>query len=198
MKSAKLALALLMTPVAAGLCTLTGCGSEPPTAVEQKQMVNDSNMTLNDLEIADPSLKDGIKNAVGYAIFPNVGSGALGVKVASGNGEVYVQGGKYIGSAELNIVGGGLSVGGETYSEVLLFQTPEALSNFENNSLKFEANATAVALKAGATSSSKPNNGVIVLTHTKGGLMVDASLGGQQFTFKAANPQPVAAPSTQP
>ncbi len=193
MKSAKLCLALLMIPAGAGLTLLSGCGSEPATQTEQRQLVNDGNATIKDMEIDDSQLSTDLKQAVGYAVFPNVGEGALVVKAASGNGEVY-QGGKYIGSAHLTIGGVGLSVGGASYSELILFQTPEALQNFEDNKLSFDATATATALQAGATAPVKYTNGVAVLKHVKGGLMVDASIGGQQLTFKAANVQPATQP----
>jgi lipid-binding SYLF domain-containing protein len=195
MKSAKLALALLMIPAGAGLCSLTGCGSEPSSPVQQKQLENDSQNTLKDLEVADPTLADKVKSSVGYAIFPQVGKGAVGIEAGSGNGEVF-QNGKYIGAAHLSIGGVGLSLGGETYQELILFNTPQAIQDFENNNLKFGADASAVALQAGSAASATfdKDKGVLVFKHTTGGLMFDASLNGQQFTFKAANPQPATQP----
>jgi lipid-binding SYLF domain-containing protein len=194
MKSAKLALAALVLPASASLLALTGCGSEPSSQVEVRQLVNDGNATIKDMEIADPPLADDLKKAVGYVVFPNVESGALFVKASSGNGEVF-QGGNYIGSAALSVGGVGASVGGESYSELIIFQTPQALSDFENNKLSFDANASAVVLQAGATTPTKYTNGVAVVKHVKGGLMLDASIGGQQLTFKAANPQPATQPT---
>jgi hypothetical protein len=194
MKLAKISLALLLVPAGAGLLSLTGCGSEPSTPVEQKQLVNDSKATLKDLEIADSSLTDKVNNAAGYAIFPSVGKGALGIEVASGNGDVYLTGGKYIGTSHLGMVGGGLAIGGETYSELILFETPEALQDFEDNKIKFDASASAVALQAGAAAQAKFANHILVFTHTNGGLLASAVIGGQQFTFKAANPQPATQP----
>jgi len=195
MKNAKLALALLMLPAGVGICTLTGCGSEPSTPVQQKQMINDSQATLKDLEIADSTLADKVNNAAGYVVFPEVGRGAVGVEAGSGNGDVYTKG-KYLGSAHLSLGGVGVSLGGETYQEIILFQTPEALQDFENNGVKFGADASAVALQAGAAASAQfsKNNGTLVFKHTTGGLMFDASLNGQQITFKAANPQPAMQP----
>ena len=194
MKAARFAIAMLFAPVGAGLMTLTGCGSEPSTQVQQKQLITDSDATLKDLETAEPSLTDMVKNSAGYVVYPNVTVGALGVKVESGNGDVY-QNGKYIGTSHLGAGDIGLSAGGETYSELIVFQTPEALSQFENNKLHFDAGANAVILQAGATASPKYTNGVAVVKHSKGGLLLDASIGAQQFTFKAANAQPATMPS---
>ena len=195
MRSAKLALALMMLPAGAGLISLTGCGTEPTTPVEKKQLINDSDATLKDMEIADSTLADKVTSSAGYVVFPNVGKGAVGVTAGSGNGEVY-QDGKYIGSAHISIGGVGVSLGGESYRELILFQSVDALHTFENNGLKFGADASAVALQAGAAASAQfsKDTGTIVFKHTTGGLMFDASLNGQQLTFKAANPQPAAQP----
>jgi len=193
MKAAKICLAMLFAPVGAGLISLSGCGSEPTTPVQQKQLSNDSKSSLKDMEIADPALKDRVNSAYAYAIFPSVGKGGVGVEAATGNGDVF-RGGKFIGNARLTLIGTGLDLGAETYGELILFQTPEALSNFENNNLRFDASASAVILKAGVADTRNFENGVIVYLDPHGGAMLEAGIGGQQFTFKAAD----AAPATQP
>jgi hypothetical protein len=193
MKAAKLCVVMLFAPLSAGLFCLGGCGSEPATPQQRKQLVNDSGAALKDMEIADSTLADKVNSAAGYAVFPNVDKGAVGIGVGSGNGDVY-QGGKYIGQAHLTIGTVGVALGGEAYKELILFETPAALSDFENNGLKFDANASAVALQAGAAASSKWANHIMVFKQTNGGLMADASIGGQQFTFKAANPMPATQP----
>ena len=194
MKTAKFAVAMLFAPIGAGLLALTGCGSAPNTPVEEKQLVNDSMATLKDLEIMDPSLTDKINACAGYAVFPNVGKGGLGLEVASGNGDVYQMGNKYIGTSHLGMVGGGFDLGGQSYSEVILFETPAALQEFEDNKISFDATASAVALKAGATANAKYEKGLLRIYHVNGGAMIEAGIGGQQFTFKAANPMPATMP----
>jgi len=194
MKAVKFCVAMLFAPVSAGLFCLGGCGSEPSTPAEQKQLVNDSEATLKDMEIADSTSADKVNQAYAYAVFPNVGKGAVGIGVGSGNGDVYLQGGKYIGAAHLTIGTVGLALGGESYKELILFENKNALSDFENNSLKFDANASGVALQSGSAASNKFEKGILVFKQTTGGLMGDASIGGQQFTFKAANPMPATQP----
>jgi hypothetical protein len=93
------------------------------------------------------------------------------------------------------MIGAGLDLGGETYAELILFQTPEALQAFENNNVRFDASVSAVALKAGSADTAKPANGMLVFVQPRGGLMVEANVGGQQFTFKAANAQPATQPT---
>jgi hypothetical protein len=70
MNIAKIGLALLFAPAGAGMFCLSGCGSEPSTPLEQKQLVNDSAATLKDLEMADSTLADKVKSAAGYVMFP--------------------------------------------------------------------------------------------------------------------------------
>ncbi len=193
MKAANILLASLFIPAGAGLVSLAGCGSEPNTPVEQKQLVNDSGASLKDMELADGTLKNKVASAYAYAIFPSVGKGGAGVEVATGNGDVYEQG-HYIGQARLTMIGAGIDLGAQTYSELILFQDKAALDKFENNNLRFDASTSAVALKAGAADTAAFANGVLVLQDVHGGAMIEANLGGQQFTFKAANP----APATQP
>lgn len=193
MKAAKLCLAMLFVPASAGLLSLTGCGSEPSTPVEQKQLGNDSQAALRDLEAADSTLKDRVDSAAGYAIFPNVAKGGAGVEVASGNGDVY-QGGKWIGSSHLGMIGAGIDLGATTYAELILFETPQALNEFENAEYRMDASVSAVAIQASAAATAKFQHGVIVFVQGHGGIMVEANLGAQQFTFKAANPQPAAQP----
>ena len=194
MKATKFAIAMLFAPLGAGLLTLTGCGSEPATVTQQKQLVNDSTATLKNMELADASLSDRVSQAAGYVVFPDVGKGGFGIEVASGNGDVYMQGNKYLGTAHLGMVGAGANIGGEDYQELILFETPAALNEFENNRIKFDASTSAVALQAGTAATAKFDHGMLVFTHTTGGLMVEANVGGQQFTFKAANAQPTTQP----
>src|SRR5206468_8471628 len=101
---------------------------------------------------------------------------------AYGRGTVY-EGGKQIGYADMSQGSVGAQIGGETYSELIVFQTPEALFKFKNNNFTFGANATAVALSAGAAAGTEFKDGSAIFMETKGGLMADASLAGQKFTY---------------
>ena len=94
--------------------------------------------------------------------------------------------GKMIGFADLTQANIGLQAGGQAYSEVIVFENEDALNKFKNNKLEFSANASAVALKAGAAGAARFENGISVFVKPKGGLMFEVSIGGQKFTFKAA------------
>jgi len=121
-------------------------------------------------------------DAVGYAVFPTVGKGAIGVGGARGKGWVY-QGGAIVGKTTLTQVTIGLQLGGQAYSEIVFFQTRQALDNFKLGHLKLDAQASAIALTARASADLAYRNGVAIVTMAKGGLMYEASVGGQKFSY---------------
>jgi lipid-binding SYLF domain-containing protein len=130
----------------------------------------------------DPGMAKIFADAVGYVVFPTVGKGGIGLGGARGKGWVY-EGGKLIGKSTLTQVSFGFQFGGQAYSEIVFFQTAQALENFKLGHLKFDAQASAVALTARASADLAYRNGVAIVTMAKGGLMYEASVGGQKFSF---------------
>jgi lipid-binding SYLF domain-containing protein len=130
----------------------------------------------------DPGMEKIFSDAVGYAVFPTVGKGAIGVGGARGKGWVY-RGGSVIGKSTLTQVSIGFQFGGQAYSEIVFFQTKQALDNFKLGHLKLDAQASAIALTARASVDLAYRNGVAIVTMAKGGLMYEASVGGQKFSF---------------
>jgi hypothetical protein len=53
------------------------------------------------------------------------------------------------------------------------------------NKVEFSGQVSAIAVKAGASANANYRNGVVVFSQEKSGLMLEASLGGQKFTYKA-------------
>jgi len=131
----------------------------------------------------DPQMAEIFAKAAGYAVFPTVGKGAIGIGGARGKGWVYEHG-RLIGRSTLTQVSFGFQFGGQAYSEVVFFQTEEAVANFKLGHLKLDAQASAVALTARAAADLGYRNGVAIVTMAKGGLMYEASVGGQKFSFK--------------
>jgi len=131
----------------------------------------------------DPGMEKIFADAVGYAVFPTVGKGGIGLGGARGKGWVY-EGGRIAGKSTLTQVTIGLQLGGQAYSEIVFFQTRQALDNFKQGHLKLDAQASAVALTARASADLAYRNGVAIVTMAKGGLMYEASVGGQKFSFK--------------
>jgi len=147
------------------------------------RIVEDSKKAKAAFIRADGLMKSLFEKAHGYVIFPNVGKGGIGVGGASGNGAVW-ESGMIIGSARLTQVTVGLQAGGQAYREVIFFESQHAMDEFKENKLEFSAQMSAVAVKAGASANAKYDHGVMIFTQTKGGLMYEASIGGQKFSYK--------------
>jgi lipid-binding SYLF domain-containing protein len=131
----------------------------------------------------DPGMAKAFAEAYGYAVFPTVGKGGLGVGGAHGKGLVH-EGGRFVGRSSLTQVTIGLQLGGQAYSEVVFFEDSGALDNFKRGRLKIDAQVSAVALSARAAADLPYRKGVAIVTMAKGGLMYEASIGGQKFSFK--------------
>ena len=140
----------------------------------------------------------------GYAVFPTIGKGGLVVGAAHGDGRVYAKG-KRIGTTSMTQLSVGLQAGGQAYSEIIFFQDKAALGQFTSGNFEFGAgfNAIAITASAGATAGSSGAGasasgtkehastaasyykGVAIFTVAKGGLMYEASVNGQKFSYKA-------------
>lgn len=131
----------------------------------------------------DPSMQTLFKNSAGYVIFPNVGKGAVGVGGAAGKGTVYHRG-VPVGTAQMVQITVGAQAGGQAYREIIFFENKDALDRFMQNKVEFSGQASAIAVKAGAAANGNYRNGVVVFSQEKGGLMLEASIGGQKFTYK--------------
>jgi lipid-binding SYLF domain-containing protein len=164
-------LLLLLTPA-------PGSPAAAPAADE-----SDVAVVIAKFKQKDPGLADVFASAAGYAVFPTVGKGGIGLGGARGKGWVYERG-ALIGRSTLTKVTIGFQLGGQAYSEVVFFKSREALENFKLGHLKLDAQASAIALTARASGDLAYRNGVAIVTMAKGGLMYEASVGGQKFSFK--------------
>jgi lipid-binding SYLF domain-containing protein len=131
----------------------------------------------------DPDLAGVFASAAGYAVYPTVGKGGIGIGGARGKGRVYDRG-RLIGRSTLTQVTIGLQLGGQAYSEVVFLKDQASLDNFKRGRLKLDAQASAVALTERAAADLAYREGVAIVTMAKGGLMYEASVGGQKFSFK--------------
>jgi len=137
----------------------------------------------------------------GVAIFPTIGKGGLGIGGAHGTGWVFREG-QYTGGAKMSQVTIGFQAGGQAFSQIIFFDSEDAYKNFTSGEFEFGAQASAVALTAGANASASTGGGssagagssqakenytggMAIFTVAKGGLMYEASLGGQKFKFEA-------------
>ena len=145
--------------------------------------VKEAQETIAVFKKADPKLSRFFDNAVGYAVFPTVVKGAAGVGGARGSGIVFEKG-TAVGKASLTQGTIGAQLGGQTYSEVIFFETVPAFTDFKKGELALAAQVSAVAASADASKNAKYQDGVAVFTIGKGGLMAEASVGGQKFSFE--------------
>jgi lipid-binding SYLF domain-containing protein len=146
---------------------------------------------------------DFFKNSYGYAVFPTIGKGGLGVGAAHGSGRVYEKG-KPVGNATMNQLSVGLQAGGQAFSQIIFFQDQRAFNEFTSGNFEFDASVQAVAITASAGASAGTGgssagasagkndastvgqfkNGVVVFTVAKRGLMYEATVAGQKFKYK--------------
>ncbi len=145
---------------------------------------NEAQIALNSVLEKKPKLESFKNESYGYAVFPKITKAAIGIGGALGNGVVYRKG-VAVGSAHLKQATYGIQFGGQQYVEIIFFENQEIFEKFTNGKLKFDAQASAVALKAGASFDVAYQNGVAVVTATKGGLMYEASIGGQHFKYRS-------------
>ncbi|QFU76576.1 hypothetical protein EY643_13430 [Halioglobus maricola] len=143
-------------------------------------------------------------SAYGYALFPTIGKGGIGIGGAHGGGQVYV-GGRHVGNTTMTQLTMGFQLGGQAFSQVIFFEDQRAFREFTTGNFEFSAQATAVALTAGVSAEASTGGGLAagasggqndastyhagyrkgmaIFTIAKGGLMYEAALGGQKFTY---------------
>jgi len=143
-------------------------------------------------------------NSYGYALFPSVGKAGLGIGGAYGNGRVYA-GGKVAGDTKMTQLSIGWQAGAQGYSQIIFFEDKRSYDEFTGGNFEFSADASAVAITAGvsgsagstgtsagasagksdATTTGAYRKGMAIFTVAKGGLMYEAVLAGQKFSYKA-------------
>ena len=176
----------LMLP-GVGVLILAGCvGWQPGSGVASQQqadtMTAQVNAAIARFKQRDPSIQRFFDEAYAYAIYPSVGKGGFWIGGAYGNGAVYEKG-HLVGVTSVTQITIGPQIGGQAYSEVIFFRDGNALATFEAGNFTFSAQVSAVAATAGAAKNAAWNNGVAVFTAAEGGLMAEATIGGQKFTF---------------
>lgn len=131
----------------------------------------------------DPAMAQWFDTAYAYAVFPKVAKAGFGIGGAHGKGLVIV-GDDAVGNTSLSQVSIGLQLGGQVYSEYIMFKDEAAFVNFSRGNFEMGAQVSAVALTVGASADASYDSGVVVFTNTEGGLMFEASVGGQKFKYK--------------
>jgi lipid-binding SYLF domain-containing protein len=192
---------LKRTIVAAGLVVLVL--ALPASAGREVKDYSKSIDDFKKIAVVAPFFDD----AHGYAVFPSIGKGGLGVGGSHGKGQVY-RGGQVIGFTSTSDISIGLQAGGQAYSQIIFFQSEEALNRFTGGNFEFAASAEAIAVQAKAeagastegtgasasgsktskkaTAGAAYQDGMVVFTMAKGGLMYAATIAGQKYGYKPA------------
>jgi len=147
------------------------------------ELTKDSQDALKKMKDDYPTLNTYYDKSYAYVVFPKVTKAGLGIGGAAGKGIVF-KGEDIIGMSSLKQASIGLQAGGQQYSEVIFFENKKAFDHFANGNLKFDAQASAVALEKGVSADVAYKDGVAVFTNAIGGLMFEASIGGQHFSYK--------------
>jgi lipid-binding SYLF domain-containing protein len=159
------------------------------TVQADEDLRTEAQQALTDFLKADSTLQSFLANSAGYAVFPNVGKGGVIVGGAHGKGLVYEKT-NVIGQATMTQASIGAQIGGQTFAEVIFFETPAALADFKSGKFEMSAEVSAVVASEGASKTADYKKGAAVFTLAKKGLMAQASIGGQKFKFEPEVPQP--------
>jgi lipid-binding SYLF domain-containing protein len=162
--------------------TLALAGAIAAAAANGERLDSDVRAAIQRFEESSPRMQRLFNESYGYAIFPSVDKGAVGIGGAEGRGEVY-EGGVLVGRSKLTQVTVGAQLGAESYAEVIFFKTPEALQEFKEGKTAMSAALSAVLADDGAAAEAKYQHGVLVCAMAKSGVMFEASVGGQHFKF---------------
>jgi lipid-binding SYLF domain-containing protein len=160
-------------------------GTQPKAqaAAQPNALNTEAQTTLGTFKNKDTSLNQQLSKVAGYAVFPKISKGAFIVGGAGGEGVLYEHG-KPVGKLTMTNMSVGLQAGGQTYSELILFQDQAALSKFKQEKASLSANASGVAASAGAGAQAKFSEGVAVFITSESGVMGELSIGGQSFKYE--------------
>ena len=149
-------------------------------ANEAEEYDGKAKQAIAEFKEKDPGVEKFFDKSAGYVVIPTVGKGGLGIGGARGKGILY-ENGVPIGIVTLTQVTIGLQAGGQAYSEFIFFEDATALDQFKRGNYELGAQASAVAVTTGASADANFEGGMAIFTQAKGGLMYEASVGGQKF-----------------
>lgn len=162
-------------------------GWDPDEPKPSSKSGDAGNRAVNDaiakMKRKDAGLNRFFNKAYGYAIYPTVIKAGIGIGGASGEGEVYRRG-RFIGTSSLSQLSIGFQLGGQAFTEIIFFKDKSALDTFIEGNFELGAQASAIALTEGISADADYDNGVAIFTMPKKGLMYEAVIAGQKFSFE--------------
>lgn len=177
-KSFSVALGVVM----AGM--LAACASAPESRPDQTALEARANAVIESMVAKDPTLAQVLEDSAGYVVFPQVAEAGFIVGGSNGIGVLY-ENGRATGYSELYEGTLGLQLGGQSFSELVVFQNEAALDRFKAGNFDLTAGVTAVAIQSGAGAQARFEGGVAVFVADETGLMAGATVGGQTMSYTA-------------
>jgi lipid-binding SYLF domain-containing protein len=182
--------------IAGLIATLMLASAIAALATGADRLDTDVGAAMQTFRASNPRMGQLFNSAYGYAVFPSVGKGAIGVGGAEGQGEVYEKG-VLVGRAKLTQVTVGAQLGAQSYAEVIFFESPRALDEFRDGKTALSAGVSGAVAADGGGAEAKYQHGVLVYTVDRSGLMFEASIGGQHFAFRPIDSISLAPAATQ-
>ena len=160
------------------------CASVPESQGERQALVSQANSTLQMMVARDPTLQQVLDQSAGYAVFPSIGE--AGVFIAGGSAGVGVvyENGQPIGFARVREGTLGPQLGGQEFSQLLIFQNPQAIQRLRAGNFDLNAGLQATALSYGVGTQLNFEDGVAAIISSESGLMAGATIGGQSIDFE--------------
>jgi lipid-binding SYLF domain-containing protein len=162
---------------------LSGCSTSPKSEAKRENLETQAQASIDLAKATDPGMAKFFDTSAGYAVFPSIGKGAWIVGGAYGKGILYEHG-QPVGYCDMTQASIGFAWGGEAFTEFVFFETPEAVNKFKAGQATLSAQASAVAVKTGAAAKAQFVDGVAVFITGLKGAMVEASVGGQKFSYQ--------------
>jgi lipid-binding SYLF domain-containing protein len=172
--------AAMVLAVATGL--LVGCTTAPPTPESRNALVENATLAMQDMNRVDPGVEALVRKGYGYVLFPEVVKAGLGFGGGYGQGVVYEQG-QHVGYADLTLGSVGMQIGGQTFSELVVFENKTAMDRFKLSPVDFTAGVAAMILQNAAAVNATFIDGIAVVVRPITGAMAEATVGGQQVKY---------------
>jgi lipid-binding SYLF domain-containing protein len=164
------------------LLALCACATAPRSQASRESLEARADATLREMRATDPGLGWMLDRAAGYAVFPSIGKGGVIAGAAYGRGVLY-EGGRQTGFVDLSQGSIGAQIGAQTFAELIVLDTPDAVQRIKSGDFSISGSASAVALTTGAARTASFDQGVAVFVLPRGGLMAELSVTGQQINF---------------
>ena len=172
----------LLAVTAAAFALFVGCQTTPETPQERAALEDQAETTIKSMTARDDTLQEVLDESYGYVVFPSIGEGGALAGAAYGRGIAYERG-RPIGYVELKQGSIGLQVGGQTFSEIIIFEDKEAFAKLHTGPFTLGADATATAIGSGEAREVQFRNGMKVFVQPQGGAMAGFAVSGQQLEF---------------